>query len=81
MDEVKKSTMVDGMIEVYMLIFEAERWEKANGPIRLTDLERATVQGKADDIFRAIGKTLERKASIGDFIDALERVSDLRHGR
>ena len=47
---VKSSSLVFSQIEIYTLLFEADRWEAAHGAIYLTDLEKALVAGNLDAI-------------------------------
>jgi len=55
-DEVKKSFMVESAIEIYTLIYEAIEWERMYGPIKLTSLEKALVEGKLDDILSIMAR-------------------------
>ncbi|MES0490032.1 MAG: DUF4157 domain-containing protein [Leptospirales bacterium] len=54
LDDVKKSSLVESQIEIYRLIFEAQNWEKANGKINITPLQKALVEGKLNSIFIAM---------------------------
>jgi len=46
----RKSELVGLQIEIYALLFEADLWEKANGPIKVTELEKALVEGKLNNM-------------------------------
>ena len=77
-EDVKKSWIVNAAIEIYTLLFEADEWEKANGPIALTSLEKALIQGKLDTILEVMAKAEVRKASTGDLLKAKSQMDDLK---
>ncbi len=68
MADVKSSFMVQSQIEIYTLLFEADLWEAANGPIALTDFEKALVAGDIDAIlaWSATGATSEGAAAASE---------------
>jgi hypothetical protein len=45
-DEVKDPLMVKSIIEIYTLLYEADKWEKRSGHIEITRLQEALVDGK-----------------------------------
>jgi hypothetical protein len=76
--DVKKSWIVNAAIEIYTLLFEADEWEKANGPIVLTTLEKALIQGKLDTILEVMAKAEVGHASSGDLLKARSHIDDLK---
>lgn len=76
-EDVKKSWIVNAAIEIYTLLFEADEWEKANGPIVLSPLEKALIQGKLDTILEVMAKAEVGKASTGDLLKAKSQMGDL----
>lgn len=77
-EDVKASSIVNAAIEIYTLLYEADEWEKANGPIVLTQLEKALIQGKLDTILAIMAKAEEGKASTGDLLKAKSHIDDLK---
>jgi hypothetical protein len=78
LEEVKTSFMVESQIEIYTLVFEADEWEKANGPIVLTDLEKALLSGKLDKILEVMAKAEEGKASYPELLKAKSAIDDMK---
>jgi hypothetical protein len=76
-EDVKKSWIVNAAIEIYTLPFEADEWEKAHGPIVLTSLEKALIQGKLDKILEVMAKAEVGKASTGDLLKAKSQIDNL----
>jgi hypothetical protein len=76
--DVKASWIVNAAIEIYTLLYEADEWEKANGPIVLTPLEKALIQGKLDSILEVMAKAEEGKASTGDLLKAKSQIDNLK---
>ncbi len=76
-EDVKTSWIVNAAIEIYTLLFEADEWEKAHGPILLTPLEKALIQGKLDTILEIMAKAEEGKASVGDLLKAKSQIGAL----
>jgi hypothetical protein len=54
--EVAETEFVEHLVEVYTLIYEATEWEKANGSIGLTNVERSVMAGQYNAQFRAAAK-------------------------
>lgn len=52
MREVLNSKLVARYTEVYTLPLETAVWERANGPVSLTDLQIQMVNGTLDEFFR-----------------------------
>jgi hypothetical protein len=77
-DEVKKSFIVESAIEIYTLIYEAGEWERSHGPIVLTTLEKALVQGKLDKILEVMARAEVGKASVPDMVKAKSAIDDLK---
>lgn len=48
--DVKDSYLVRSQIEIYTLIYEADKWEKEHGPIEITPLQKALVEGGFDSL-------------------------------
>jgi outer membrane protein OmpA-like peptidoglycan-associated protein len=59
--EVKTSQLVARYIEVYTLLFEADTWEKKNGKISLSLLQRQIVSVNLDSVFRKLAQAEEGK--------------------
>lgn len=78
LEDVKAAWIVNAAIEIYTLLFEADEWEKANGPIVLTALEKALIHGKLDTILEAFAKAEVGKASTGDLLRAKSQIDDLK---
>jgi hypothetical protein len=78
LDEVKKSFIVESAIEIYTLVYEAIEWEQAHGPIKLTGLEKALVQGKLDSILEVMARAEVGKASLPDLLKAKSAIDDLK---
>ncbi|MFG1817793.1 DUF4157 domain-containing protein [Kribbella sp. NPDC049174] len=76
-EDVKTSWIVNAAIEIYTLLFEADEWEKAHGPIILTPLEKALIQGKLDTILEIMAKAEVGKASAGDYLKAKSQIGAL----
>ena len=77
-DDVKKSFMTNAAIEIYTLIFEGEEWASAHGPIKLTPLEKALVQGKLDGLLEVMAKLEEGKAKSHEMLKAKSMLDDLK---
>ena len=77
-DEVKKSFMVESATEIYTLVYEANEWDKANGPIVLTDLEKALVAGKLDKLLEIMAKAEVGKAGLSDLMTASSAIDELK---
>jgi hypothetical protein len=62
-DDIKKSELVDVQIQIYALLFEADIWESAHGPVKLTDLQKALIDGKLNSILKifALSETARSK--------------------
>jgi hypothetical protein len=76
-EDVKASYIVNAAIEIYTLLYEADEWEKVHGPIVLTELEKALVQGKLDTILEVMAKAEAGKASTGDLLKAKSNIDNL----
>ncbi len=61
MDEVQKSPIVEKQIEIYSLLYEADNWEKTNGPVGLTDLQERLAKGQLDKILSIFALMEEKK--------------------
>jgi hypothetical protein len=81
LEDVKRSWIVNAAIEIYTLLFEADEWEKANGPIVLTALETALIQGKLDTILEIMAKAEVGKASTGELLKAKSAIDDLKKAK
>jgi hypothetical protein len=77
-EDVKKSYMVESAIEIYTLIYESDEWQKANGPVNLSPLEIALVQGKLDTLLKVMAKAEDKKAGTGDYLQAKSALDDLK---
>ncbi len=77
-EEVKKSFIVESAIEIYTLVYEADEWATAHGPIVLTSMEKALVEGKLDKLLEIMAKAEVGKASLGDLITASGAIKDLK---
>ena len=51
---VKKEKLVERIIGVYTLVYEADEWEKKNGRVPNTTLIESLVRGDFDVFFRKI---------------------------
>lgn len=76
--DVKASWMVNAAIEIYTLLYEADEWEKANGPIVLTQLEKALIQGQLDSILEVMAKAEDGKATTRDLLKAKSHIDNLK---
>ncbi|MEU4195416.1 DUF4157 domain-containing protein [Kribbella sp. NPDC026611] len=76
--DVKASWFVNAVIEIYTLLYEADEWEKVHGPIVLTSLEKALIQGKLDSILEVMAKAEVGKASTGDLLKAKSQIDNLK---
>ena len=56
-------------------IYEAELWEANEGPIEITPLQKALVEGKLNSILKLMAKG--PKATSGDKLDALSNLKEL----
>lgn len=54
--EVAATRQVEKLVEIYTLIYEATEWEKANGSIGLSNVERKVMAGDYNDQFRRAPK-------------------------
>jgi uncharacterized protein DUF4157/annexin-like protein len=77
-DEVSKSFMAESATELYTLVFEADEWDAAHGPIQLTSLEKALLAGKLDTLLEIMAKAEVGKASLPDLMKASNAISDLK---
>jgi hypothetical protein len=65
--DIEKSELVGLQIEIYALLFEADLWEKANGPVKVTELEKALVEGKLNNMLAIFAlKESGKFSTIGD---------------
>jgi hypothetical protein len=76
-DDVKASWIANAATEIYTLVYEADEWDKANGPVALTSLEQALIHGKLDTILEVMAKAEVGKASTGDLLKAKSQMDDL----
>lgn len=60
-EDVKKSQMVKSQIEIYSLLYEADKWEQTKGTIELTDLEKRLASGKLNNILSLFALMEEKK--------------------
>ncbi len=79
LEEIKKSSFVQSQIEIYTLIYEADEWEKNVGPIEVTPLQKALVEGRLDKILAVMAKG--GKAGVSELAGAKSQLDELKEGK
>ena len=74
--DVQKSDLVQAQIEIYTLLYEADLWEKAEGKINITPLQKALVEGQLNSLLKVMAKG--PKATSGDKLDAYTNLKKLK---
>jgi len=79
LEEFKTSYMVTSQIEIYTLIYEADEWEKKNGAIGVTPLQKALVEGKLNALLKIMAKSEENvPINSSEKLDAYSNLQDLK---
>ena len=69
-DTVQKSALVEKIIDIYALVYEADEWERSAGKIPSTKFMDSMLAGKFDSIFKKMAKGED--LSIGDMRKAAD---------